>query len=278
MNETTRKFFLLMRLITTPVRVLPDFIIIGAQRCGTTTLYNNLILHPHTMQALRKEIHFFDINYKKGVTWYQAHFPSLLYKSYLKHTYRNNIISGEATPYYFFHPLSTERIYKFIPRVKLIVLLRNPVDRAYSHYQLSVRLGHENLSFEDAIQHEIGRLKIEEERIFNNGSYYSFNHQHYSYLSRGYYMEQLRKWHHYFSRDQILILKSENFYLDPSTVLTQVYNFLNLPDMGLNDHKKYNISEYEKMNPATRKRLVKHFEPYNQELYDYLCINFDWNK
>lgn len=225
MEELKRKFLLLVRLITTPVRILPDFLIIGAQKCGTTSLYNNLIKHPHVVQALRKEIHFFDINYKKGVTWYQAHFPSSIYKIYLKQIYRKKIIAGEATPYYIFHPLSPERIFKIVPRVKLIVLLRNPVDRAYAHYQLSVRLGHENLSFEDAIQNEMGRLNSEVERIYNNCNYYSFNHQHFSYLSRGYYMEQLRKWHHYFSREQILILKSEDFYLDPSSAFKQVYVF-----------------------------------------------------
>jgi len=267
-----------MRLLTTPVRILPDFIIIGAQKSGTTTLYNNLIRHPQVVQALRKEIHFFDIHYKKGITWYQAHFPSFLYKIYLKQIYRKKIIAGEATPYYIFHPLSPERIFKTVPRVKLIVLLRNPVDRAYSHYQLSVRLGHENLSFEDAIQHEMERLNSEGEKIYNNRNYYSFNHQHFSYLSRGCYMEQLRKWYHYFSREQILILKSEDFYLDPSSVFKQVYYFLNLPDMKLKDHKKYNISDYGKMDPVTRRQLVKYYEPYNQELYDYLGINFHWNK
>ena len=83
MDELKRKFLMFMRLLTTPVRILPDFIIIGAQKSGTTTLYNNLIRHPQVVQALRKEIHFFDINYRKGVTWYQAHFPSLLYKFHL---------------------------------------------------------------------------------------------------------------------------------------------------------------------------------------------------
>ncbi|OGL47144.1 MAG: hypothetical protein A2W05_03565 [Candidatus Schekmanbacteria bacterium RBG_16_38_10] len=263
--------------MTNPVRLLPDFIIIGAQKCGTTTLYNNLIKHPYVIPALRKEIHFFDLYYEKGVTWYQAHFPSHLYKSYFLKIYKN-FITGEATPYYIFHPLSPERTFEIVPKVKLIVLLRNPVDRAYSHYQYSVRMGHENLSFEDAIQNEMERMNNEREIIYNNCNNYSFNHQHFSYLSRGIYIEQLRRWHHYFPRDQILILKSEEFYLDPSSVFKHVYNFLNLPDLELNDYKKYNVYDYEKMDPITRRHLIKYYEQYNQELYDYLGVNFNWNK
>ena len=112
----------------------PDFIIVGGQRCGTTSVYNNLISNPDVTPATKKEIHFFSDNYHKGLTWYQNQF-------------KKSLCTGEATPYYIFHPHSLRRISNDIPNVRIIILLRNPVDRAYSHYWLEVRLKNEHLSF-----------------------------------------------------------------------------------------------------------------------------------
>ena len=115
------------------MRLMPDFIIIGAARCGTTNLYRNLTQHPYIVPAFRKEVHFFDhtSNFKNGVAWYRAHFPLLLYKHY-KQVRKQDIVTGEASPYYIFHPHAPKRAFEIVPQVKLIVMLRNPVDRAYS--------------------------------------------------------------------------------------------------------------------------------------------------
>jgi hypothetical protein len=164
---------------------IPRFIIIGAQRCGTTSLYSYLIGHPYVASALQKEIHFFDLNFKKGVSWYRTQFPQLGEQGF---------ITGEGSPYYIFHPHVPKRIFDTVPRAKLILLLRNPVDRAYSHYHHEVKLGVEPLSFEDAIDREEERLHGQGEKIIADESYYSFNHQHYSYLCRGVYAYQLTVW------------------------------------------------------------------------------------
>ena len=119
----------------------PNFLIIGAQRCGTTSLYNYLIQHPQIVPSSKKEVHFFDLNFHLGQSWYEKHFPEV----------SDNILTGEASPYYIFHPLCPKRIFDYDPSVKLIVILRNPIDRAYSHYRHIVRLGHEPLKFEDAL-------------------------------------------------------------------------------------------------------------------------------
>jgi len=165
------------------------------------------------------------------------------------------------------------------PQVKLIALLRNPVDRAYSHYRHEVRLGVETLSFEDAIEREEKRLRDEMEKMLEDNDYYSFNHEHYSYLSRGIYVDQLKTWTKNFPKEQILILKSEEFFNNPSTIFKQVLEFLNLPSWELKEYRKYNIGYYARarMNVPIRKRLIDYFELHNQRLYEYLGVDFGWN-
>jgi Sulfotransferase domain len=195
-----------------------DFLIIGAQKCGTTSLYNYLVQHPQIVPALQKEVHFFDFNFDKGLDWYFGQFPN--------YNPADNLITGEASPYYIFHPLVAKRVHQLFPKVKLIVLLRNPVERAISHYYHEVRLGCEPLCLEEAIASEPIRLQGETEKLIADGTYYSFNHQHYTYLSRGIYVDQLQSWFNLFPREQFLILKSEDLYANPAQVLNKVLEFL----------------------------------------------------
>jgi hypothetical protein len=188
-----------------------------------------------------------------------------------------DFITGEASPYYVFHPLVPKRILETISHVKLIVLLRNPVARAYSHYQYEVKLGNETLPFEEAVERERERLAGEVEKIFKNGKYVSFNHIHYSYLSRGVYVDQLKVWMNLFPKEQILVLKSEDFYSDPPMILDRVFTFLNLPNWELREFKKYNEASYQEMDAAVRKTLIDYFKPHNRRLYEYLGVNFGWD-
>lgn len=273
-----RKYLKFLGLLTSPLRLIPDFIIIGAQRCGTTSLYNYLVRHPFVASALEKEVHFFDNNFKKGIIWYRAHFSSFLHKYYFRQAHKRDFITGESTPYYLFHPHAPKRIFETIPQIKLLVLLRNPVDRAYSHYHHERRLGVETLSFKEAIEKEKQRLTGELEKIVKDENYYSFSHQHYSYLSRGIYLNQIKVWTNLFSKEQILILRSESFYDDPSAVYEKVIKFLDLPIWEFRDYRKYNVGQYRNMAPALRKCLVDYFKPHNQRLYEYLGIDFNWDR
>jgi sulfotransferase family protein len=168
--------------------------------------------------------------------------------------------------------------------VKLIVLLRNPVDRAYSQYHFEVELGRETLPFEDALEHEETRITKEGKKILADERYVSFDHSRYSYMARGIYVDQLQTWMSFFPREQFLILKSEDFYTDPATALEQVSEFLNLPKLEPYERNKqyrqhnYNNTPYPKMDAALRKRLIEFFEPHNSRLYDFLGINFGWDK
>lgn len=265
------------RLLTGPLRLMPDFLIIGAQRAGTTSLFNYLSQHPSIIPALTKEVHFFDINYSKGLKWYRSHFPTTFTKTYVNRFKKLDILTGEATPYYLFHPHAPQRIFDCIPEVKLIVLLRNPIDRAYSHYQKQIKHGRETLPFDMAIREENKRLEGEAERIFGDERYYSFNHQRFSYLSRGIYVEQLRAWFDFFPRDRFLILSSKDLLDKPQAVSNRVFEFLDLPTWEISEHKRYNVIDYQKMDPSVRHGLIEYFRPYNQQLYEYLGIDFGWD-
>lgn len=241
---------------------MPDFLIIGAMKCGTTTLYKNLVKHSSIVSAKRKELHFFDKEdeYSKGIDWYKSNFPSLSKKRFKN---KPQLMTGEATPRYFFIPEVPERVFNAMPQVKLIVLLRNPVDRAYSHYNHFKRRGLEKLSFEEAIDKEVNG--IIEPKINRN------------YLARGNYVDQLKRWMNFFPREQFLILESESYYHDPITGINQVCDFLHLPEWN-DEYTKEPSHPYPKMEGHMRERLIQYFKPHNEKLEDYLGVNFNWDR
>ena len=278
-KDTIEKGEFFFRYSTRHLRVLPDFLIVGAQKCGTSSLYRNLIRHPSVIPAFVKEIYFFNTKYfQKGANWYRSYFPLLPYKYYVAQICKRDFLTGEATPGYIFHPHAPRRISELLPDVKIIILLRNPVDRAYSHYYHEVRKKRESMSFEDAIKMEEERLRGEFDKIIKDENYYSFNYLHYSYLARGIYVEQLKRLHQYFKKEHILIIRSEDFFKDAQASFEQVLQFLDLPSWQLKDFKKANVGSYSKMDATTRSRLLNYFEPHNHRLYEYLGINFGWDK
>ena len=272
------------RGISFPIRLLPDFLIIGTQRGGTTSLHRYLDTHPCVGPAANKDLHFFDRRYHKGLAWYRGHFPTSIEKYYAEHIRRHPFVTGEASPSYLFHPYAPKRVAAAMPHVKLIILLRNPVDRAYSQYHHAVELGHETIpTFEDALDAEEERIAREEEHILKDEHYYSEQYKHLSYLTKGIYVDQLRRWMDLFPREQFLILRSEDFYADSATTYQEVLTFLGLPQAELQGRKKgfkqYNNNAYSsKMDPATRKRLIEYFEPYNAQLYELLGVDLGWDR
>lgn len=269
------------RGVTSPLRLLPDFLIIGTQRGGTTSLYHYLQAHPCIGPASTKEVHFFDMRFHKGLAWYRGHFPSRIEQYAVEQAHGHSLVTGEATALYLFHPHAPKRVAEALPFVKLIVLLRNPVNRALSHYYHAIKHGQETLSFEEAIQGEEQRTAQEREKLLADERYESLAYRHRSYLTRGIYVDQLQVWMNLFAREQFLILKSEDFYADPDATLKLVLAFLNVPETKLQLSKQayqaHNANTYPEMEPALRKRLIAYFEPHNARLYDYLGLNFAWD-
>ncbi len=238
---------------------LPDFVIIGAKKRGTTFLYNLLTQHPHVEPAAKKELRFFNNSFDKGVEWYRRRFPQPRWKD------ERRTITGEATPEYLTSPPAPERMEEVVPQARLIVLLRNPVDRAYSDYQQRLRKGREHRTFEEAIGFE-GARKAQTPSS--------------NYLSRGIYVDKLLRWSEFFGDEQMLVLKSEDFFERPVETLKIVLDFLGLPEWEPGVWKrrqKCRAGRYkQKMDPATRRRLEDYFEPHNRRLYDYLGVDFGW--
>lgn len=252
-------------------RVLPNFIIIGAQKAGTTSLLYYLNQHPQVERGIRKEIHFFDFNYQKGENWYRAHFPFRLFLDEDK-------VVGEATPHYLFYPYTAKRIAEMIPDVKLIVLLRNPVKRAISHYFHSVGKGREPLSMYKAMINENDRTRMERKKIFSDEQYRSDPYRYFSYKERGIYINQLKRYFLHFPMRQILFIKSEEFFTQTEKVLEGVFTYLNIqPNVDISYLKPVNVGENKEKPPqGVIKYLEGFFDPYNQRLYERLGKDFNW--
>jgi len=254
----------------------PDFLIIGAQKAGTTWLYSVMQNHPSVLSGHKKEIRYFDRLYKiKSVKWYKAFFT--IFK-------RKGRVTGEATPDYLFHPLVPERVYGLFPDIKIIALLRNPVDRAYSHYQMHQRrkkgkkAGRESMTFGEAIEQEGQRTVGEYDKVKSGLN--SLSWLLYSYKARGRYAEQLARWYKCFDKKQILVLKTESLRNNPRDELTKVFNFigLSLPkDMSLKTKREGTQGRiYSKMDQRVRVKLEEYFRPYNQQLYEMMGRDFNW--
>jgi hypothetical protein len=263
---------------TAGLRLLPGYLIIGAQRAGTTSLHRYLVQHPAVRTMLRtKGVHYFDTNFGQGLAWYASRFPTRLYGWYVRRRRGTRLLTGEASPYYLFHPHVPHRVAEQLPGVKLIVLLRDPVQRAYSHYQHELARGFETLSFEEAIRAEPARLAGETERLLAEPLYNSFAHQHHSYLARGRYAEQLARWRSRFPDEQLLLLSSERFFREPDRAFRRVLEFLELPAFTPAAYQRHNAYDYRQMGESVRARLVEHFREPNRRLYELLGDDLGWS-
>ncbi len=277
------------RGMTSSMRVMPDFIIIGGQRCGTSSLYYYLTEQHGMISAATKEVHFFDDFYTRGLDWYRAQFPTTTYKYYIENARRRCFITGEASPYYIFHPHAPRRIAQVLPHVKIIALLRDPIDRAYSQYWLEIKGKYETLPFEEAIKREPERIAGEREKMLHDENYHSFNYRRYTYLTRGIYVDQLQYWMSYFPREQFLILKTEELNTNPASIMSLTLEFLGVPAAQIDTNKEYkkykvpskkgfrNKDEVPKMSTKLRSQLVEYFRPHNARLYEFLGRDFEWD-
>ncbi len=217
------------RFATAKQRALPDFLIIGAAKCGTTSMYAYISEHPQVLPAMRKEVRFFNRNYNKGEDWYRSNFPLLK-------TMNHDSITGEASPGYLDNPLVCERIKKMLPNVKMLCLLRNPTESVISRYFMKLWAHYESMPILEAMQADKDyafskRKQRLRDRILGRDRRYQF-----TYLEVGKYMRNLERYWRLFDRDQLLILCSEKFFADPQATLRRVFEFLEIdPDYTVKD-------------------------------------------
>ena len=240
----------------------PNFLIIGQKKCGTTFLYSYLIKHPQILPSIQKEIHFWNNNFNLGLDWYLAHFPSI--------ATTQDFITGEASASYLNSPEIANNIAKFFANIKLIVLLRNPVERAISHYYMACRLGNEERSLEEAIFSK--NQSITQKSAINSTSYLDDN----CYLAGSRYFDLISQWMDVFPREQFLIIQSEDLFTNPASTVNQVFQFLGVKSHHIPEYKKINSGSYSSISESQIQVLRDYFRPHNQKLEQYLGMKFNW--
>lgn len=266
---------------TAGARMLPTFLIAGAARSGSASVFRALSEHPAVGQPFprgSREVHFFDNNYGRGLGWYQSHFP---FRAQMDRAARavgvKAPLAFESGIYYMFHPLAPERIKRDLPDAKLLVLLRDPVERAFSMHSHSVSFGYETETFERALELEDDRLAGQAEAMVADPTYYSFSHQHHSYRTRGRYIEQLEHLERVFGRDRIHVVDSMDFWASPVPVYDGILGFLGLPNVGYPDFQHMNArARAAAMPDPVRAALEEHYRPYNERLATWLGQEPSW--
>ncbi len=241
-----------------------NFLIIGVGKSGTTSLFYYMCQHPQILPPIQKELDFFNLKFELGIDWYLAHFSPI--------PNEGGFLTGEATPWYLGTDGVEEKVFQLFPNIKLIVVLRNPVARAISHYYMNLSMT-ENRSLEEAITSEMTILRGIGDPTQVSEKYWQTEK---GYLWFGLYSYFLEKWMALFPREQFLILHSEDLYNQTANTLQQVFEFLEIPDYSLSDYPKYNSGSYPNISNELRQKLSDFFRPHNQKLEDYLGKKFDW--
>lgn len=266
---------------TAGARMGPNYLIIGTKRGGTTSMAKWLLAHPQVRtlwppRETRKGTYFFDVNYSRGTSWYHGHFPTKISHRLAERKAGKELIVGEATPYYLYHPHAAQRAFSEAPNAKVIALLRNPIDRAFGHWMERTRNGVETLAFGDAIRVEAERLEGEEQRMIDDPTYVSFAHQHYSYVDQGRYSRGLNRWRDAYGEDQMLIIRSEDMYADPPGIYRQVTQFLGLEAFQPEAFAAWNLKPKEPLDPADSDWLRVQLEADIRDVELLLNRGMDW--
>jgi hypothetical protein len=261
-------------------RMLPTFLISGAQRCGTTSMYKTITQHPQVLPAvLHKGVHYFDTNWNRGLDWYVGHFPTQAAADRAAEAAGGEpIITGESSPYYMFHPMAGRRIAATLPDARLIILLRDPVERAYSAFTHETARGFENQSFAAALALEEERLAGEAEKLRHDPRYVSHDHQHHGYVTRGRYVDQLLRLEQEVGRDRMLVIDSGDMWADPAPVFDQLCDFLGLKSWQPESFDQHNARPRSGMDDDLRRTLATGYEDADERLGEWLGRTPSWRR
>lgn len=260
-------------------RALPSVLVIGSQRCGTTSMYKALAQQPHVFRPVwRKGVHYFDVSYDRGPRWYRSHFPRESALARAAERYRSDPFCFESSPYYMFHPSAAHRIRSTLPDVRLIVLVRDPVERAYSAHAHELARGYENLPFDEALAAEDGRLAGEEERMLTDPTYSSHAHRHQGYRSRGEYAPQLERLAGILGRDRIKVIDSHRFFADPEPIYADLLGWLGTRMITQPVFERHNARPRMPLTDGVRRQLDEHFAPIDERLGEWLGHTPTWRE
>ena len=262
---------------TANLRMHPDFVIVGAQRCGTTSLFRALMAHPLVQPPVfHKGVNYFDLNYFRGPEWYYGHFPIRGVARTRTLARKARPVTFEASGYYMYHPLAPERMARDLPTAKLLVMVRDPVERAYSAHRHELARGFETEPFERALELEDERLAGEVERMRADPRYQSHSYRHHGYRRRGHYAEQIERLSALFGRDRILVVQSEHFFTRPEDEYARILDFLALPGFTPKRFDRWNARPRSPMKEETHAELRRYFAPHDQALAQFLGHPPSW--
>ena len=274
--KVTKKLHRTYCTLTGFLHVLPDFYIIGTQKGGTSSLYGYMIDHPSIQPCYSKEPSYFDRYFDRGLDWYKVNFPFKIHRFIVTKILQKKFITGEASVRYLDHPHAPQRIKQVTPHAKFIILLRNPIERSYSHYKMISRRHAESLPFEKVIQEE-DRIISLYQKMIDDPSYYSDIYFRHGYLHRGIYVDKIKHWMEVFPKEQFLIIQSEEFFREPSKIYNQVLDFLGVENFELDTYRTYGkVNKNRKIDSIFYNELSDYFKPHNQRLYEFLGRKFDW--
>jgi len=260
---------------TAGLRMEPGFILIGAQRCGTTSLFRALAAHPQVMApTFRKGVNYFDLNYHRGAQWYRGHFP-VTEIARLRTGRQGPPVAFEASGYYLYHPQAAERLGHDMPTVKLVVMLRDPVERAFSAHKHEFARGYEQQDFPRALELEDDRLTGEIDRILADPAYESFAHRHHSYRHRGQYAQQLERFYEFFPRTQVHVIDSAAYFSQPAKEYQRLLAFLDLRPFEP-AFAAVNSRPSPPMDAGCRRMLQEHYQPHDERLAKLLGRQPGW--
>jgi hypothetical protein len=263
--------------LTARLRSEPTFLMVGAQRAGTTSLFRALMAHPNILRpVMHKGVNYFDVNSDKGWDWYLGHFPLQANANRKAAAGQESAAVFEASGYYMFHPFAADRIAKALPNVKIVAMLRDPVERAYSAYKHEYARGFETETFERALELEESRVEPELQRMLADPAYQSGTFRHQAYRRRGQYAEQLRAFSDRLGTERIHVVESERFFADPEEEFTRLLEFLELPVVMPASFDRYNARPGSPLSDDLQAELRAHFAPHNEALARYLGKPLTW--
>ena len=263
---------------TQGARALPAFVIAGAQRSGTSSLYRALVEHPNVRPAvLHKGVHYFDLQLRPWARRGTAATSRCARRSSGYGAVRAApALTFESSPYYLFHPLAGQRLATDLPGVKVISLVRDPVERAFSAHAHELARGYETEPFERALDLEAERTPGERERMIADPTYNSFAFQHQSYVARSRYVDQLEDLASHVGRDRLLVVDSHRLFEDAAPAMKEVFDFLELPQPSGVTFEQHNARPRAPMPPGIRERLEAELAPSDERLVEWLGWTPRW--
>jgi hypothetical protein len=265
---------------TASFRPGPDLLVVGAKRAGTTSLWHYLRQHPGFLPLYPaaehlKGLYYFDVHYDRGERWYRSHFFTAAWRAHRARELGHPTVAAEASPYYLFHPLAAARAHELLPGARVVVLLRDPVERAYSHWKERSRHT-ESLTFAEALLAEPLRTAGEERRLVEDPTAVSFAHRHQTYVAQGCYSTPLRRWFDAYGRDRVEVVVAEELFARPQSVVERLWGQFGLPAQPLTDVSAHNAAPSPDMDPAVRRQLRKFFLPEVARLELLLGRSLPW--